>query len=583
MQEGEINQSIIVSNKTPEKLIDSAPRLRYINQAFGVLRQPIINSSGEQITWRDLAQKVKSFKTGIELSDNIREVVVDFVVGKIPLLKEKIPMLNEFSNQNITDALANNWFEDVDEKIEGNRSEILFSVMAHVVKKIENYTYRKILESASQENLKNLGLNTDTRDLLVELLDIGIKADPLYIRFMAYSQLTPQPDENASSVGLNLPHHDKPYTIASLFPRETSFLSKHLGAISLKEAQWQGQIDGPIFSKYLRALSEFYSESDTKKAGLKQKEIEYLYEQTLLSDFPIVITPATEGYYKEPYFDPELKISIVSPEANKEKKSWEKAREAMSKSLGVLDIPQFAGEVLDSKIKSLIAIGGFGVNITFNVVAQEKPAIVVFLNDQLRAYDRDFAKNVQKIVGNNKEQFGETISAEKKELLEVISRTGTILHELVHSFYPDYSEEAQRLGRRSLTTIDEVKAEICHRALIPSILDKGGLNGTKEEWATALVTGSFIMAKEQPEGDPYYYAGTYCLNEAFEKGALKMQDNQVYITDFNRYYEIQISAAKKILAVYQNPRMTERKASQWIKEYCVPNEQVKQGLEMINL
>lgn len=590
MIEGQINSPV-----------PPTPHLRYINEAFHVLRQPYEDVSGEKVSWQGLYKKVRPFENSIELSDNVREVIVNFVSHQIPSLKDKIPSLSTFSDQSIVEALSHNWFETLGEAVVGRRNEILFSVMAHVVKRMESVIYKRILAELPEKDVNKLGLDFSTRDLLIELLDVGIKSDPLYIRFMAYSQLTPKPSEAASSVGMHLPYNDTVHTAASLFPRETQFISNGLKEIATKQALWQDKPGAKIFGEYLMALGELYSEKNVAKALQKQEEVEKLYVQTLHSAFPIVVTPATEGYYKEPYFDPELKISIVSPEAHDEKESQEKMKQAMSKSLDMLGVSQFEDAISNLHVKSVIVVGAFGVNLSFNAVAQEKPSIVMFINEHLRAYDRDFSDLVKKLIVNAKALFGDPIFSEKKDLLERMSRRDSILHEFDHSIYPEHFDQASnriviidygrfgipvflpnKLAGRPLTIIDEVKAEICHRALIPSLIDRGGIEGRKEEWAASLLVNSLRIAKEQPEGDPYWYAAVYCLNDLFEKGAVRMEDNQVYIANFDHYYELQLSAAKKVLAVYQDSRMTQQKASRWIKQHCVPNEQLKHALKTIN-
>lgn len=147
---------------------------------------------------------------------------------------------------------------------------------------MENHIYKEVIGGLlPQEDLSKLGLDADTRDLLVKLLDVGIKSDPLYIRFMAYSQLTPEPPEETSSVGIHLPHDDTIRTVASLFPRETQFLSKGLQTIAIGKAPWQDKPGGAVFGKYLRALSEFYNEKNVEKALEKQQDVEDFYAQTL--------------------------------------------------------------------------------------------------------------------------------------------------------------------------------------------------------------------------------------------------------------------------------------------------------------
>lgn len=556
-----------------EAVLPNNPKLRYLDHAFDILRAPEENSLGETTNWRELSDKIRPFQNGLELSDNIREVTVEFISNKIPSLK-KIPSLHSLNDEALLEALTHNWFEKIGEEVSGQRREVLLATMAHVVKRIENHTYRQALGEMPPVNLEKLGLDPDTRDLLIQALYTSIKADAMYIRFMAYAQLTPTPAEQAGPVTFSVPGRTELHTTANLFPHDAQFLAKRFGTLAENHAKWSSRPGGNIFKQYLEALSVFYAELDPDKATERQKEVEKLYRDLLGSDFPILITPATEGYYKEPYYDPELKVSVATPDAKKEESSWNQAKEAMSASLEDLDAAQFSERMRDQPIRSVHVFGGFGVNITFNAVAQEKPSILVFLNEQVRAYDRNFPDFVLQHIANAEAVFGEAPSPARKSRLEKISRTDTVLHELSHSIYPDDSSEAQRLGRKPLTVLDEVKADICYRPLIPSMIARGGLEGTKEEWAIGMLASSLRTTAEQPKGDPYHYAAAYSLNNLFEQGAVELEGTKLVVKDFDGYYVAQQQAAEALLSVYRDPKMTETKAARWIKRMCQPNEKV---------
>jgi len=570
-----------IPEKGEEVVLPHEPRLRYLDKAFSILRAPEKAEFGKEGSWFNLSEKVKPYENGLEFTNNIRDVVFEFVAKKIPKLRESVPFISELDDKKLLGALVHNRFGGIEEEVKGSRKEVLLATMAHVVKRIENRTTRQILSKASEENLEKLGLNFSTRDLLNEVLEVSIKADPIHIRFMAYSQLSGKPPEEAKSVALHLPGDDKLHTIPELFPHESQFLAKRFSELAERGGEWVNFPGGETFRKYLEVLGNFYAEKDPKRASEIQEEIEKLYSELLASDFPIIITPATEGYYKEPYYDPELKISLRTPEAKKEEVNWKNMRDKFAESLAVLNAQQFADSVKEKEPKSVIVLGGFGVNITFNAVAQEKPNILIFLNEQIRGYDKEFPKVVKKWIANTAEIFGEELTKDKRKFLESISRDNTILHELTHGIFPDNSLETKKFGRKPNTIIDEIKAEICYRPLIPEVIKRGGLRGTKKEWAVGMLASSLQIACEQPPGDPYYHAAIYTMNDLFQSGAAIIEGEKIRILDFEKYYEVQKKAAEELLNLYRDPKMTERKAAKWIKTRCTPNEEVKKVLKVI--
>ena len=221
-----------IPTESAEQVLPSKPELRYLDRAFDIIRASEKNPLGGEINWRGLSEKIKPFENGLEFSDNIREVVTEFISQKIPVLKEEIPSLEDLDDKKFLEALAHNWFSAIGEEVDGKRREVLLATMAHVVKRIENYTYKKALGEMPPTDLEKLGLDPDTRDLLVQVLDTSIKADPMYIRFLAYSRLTPTPPEKSGPVTFSLPGHEKLYTTATFFPHEAQFLAKRFGKIA---------------------------------------------------------------------------------------------------------------------------------------------------------------------------------------------------------------------------------------------------------------------------------------------------------------------------------------------------------------
>jgi hypothetical protein len=309
------------SQESPEKLIESKPRLRGMDSILTLLESEKF-PDGETINWKDLHERVKPYHTMYELAENVREAVREYVALKIPKLKEAIPALEDLDEKAFLNALTHGWFEEFEEDedasgVSGQRREILLTVAAHLVKRIETRAERKLLEGASLGQLAELGVDAPTRDLTVELLDVTSKADPLFIRFLAYSQLSGEPPTKATPTGLHLPGDRSLHTIAELFPHETQFLAKKLYEIAEKDSAWKAHPSAAIFVEYLDSLSRFYATTDLGEAAAIQKETKEKYAKLIETDFPVLITAATDGYYKEPYLDPELKVSIVTTETKK--------------------------------------------------------------------------------------------------------------------------------------------------------------------------------------------------------------------------------------------------------------------------
>ncbi|MFH1233476.1 MAG: hypothetical protein V1649_02375 [Patescibacteria group bacterium] len=96
-----------------------------------------------------------------------------------------------------------------------------------------------------------------------------------------------------------------------------------------------------------------------------------------------------------------------------------------------------------------------------------------------------------------------------------------------------------------------------------------------------MLASSIQSLKAQREGDAYYYANVYSLNELFNQGAVKFADDELTINDFSLYYEINKKNALNFLKLYQDKNANEIMASKWIKENCHPNEEVKKLIKFI--
>jgi hypothetical protein len=573
-----------VPKNIPEKIISKNPHLRNIFKVLNLLHAEEL-PSGERVDRKELPEKIKPWENGLELSDNIREVVRDYTIKKIPSLKEKISSINDLPDRKLLEALSNNWFEEIGDEVGGQRREVLLAVAAHMVNHIENKVYEKVLEKSSEQELAKLNLTPELRDLTVRLLQVCEKADPLFIRFLAASQLTPKPPETKEPLAMKRPGDEKEYTPALLFPHETQFISKGFSEISAQETDWKKYPGGEIFRDYIQTLSEVYQEADPAKITDCRKQAEDLYKQLLRSGFPIIVTSAMEDYYKPPYLDPELRVSILTPEAQKEELSFQKVRNSMAENLDVLDISQSRDSVEKGFIRNGVAIGSFGVNLTFNAVAQ---GTLLYFNEQIRAYDKPFPLWTG-LVANSEQEFANLEEEEKIKFLEELSRLNTVMHEISHDVYPESPSEQdkdqqgpsaiERFGKGNKNNFMEISAEIIYRGMIPEMIERGGLSGTKEQWAIATLVSSLQQITDD-EGSEYRSAAIYSLNKLFKEKTVELSDGRLVINDFDRYYETHKELARELIRQFEDAGMNEKKAKAWFKENCTLGEDGEKGEEL---
>jgi hypothetical protein len=541
-----------VPTNVPEKIISKNPRLRNIFKVLRLLHSEEL-PSGERVDRKELPEKVKPWENGMDLSDNIREVVRDYVAKKIPGFKEKVPSIDDLPDKKLLDALANNWFEEIGDEInekKRKRTGVFLALSAHMVNHIENKVYEKVLERSSEQDLAKLNLTPELRDLTIKLLQVSEKADPLFVRFLAASRLTPKPPKGrrgARPLAAKIKGDGNRYTPATLFPHETRFISRGFSEISTQEMDWQKYPGGEIFRDYIKTLGELYKETDPTKIGECQERVEKLYEKAVESGFPIVVTSAMEGYYKPPYLDPELKVSILTPESQKEEDFFRKTQAVMAESLVDLGIVKTKiKEDLENRfIRNVVSMGSCGVNLTSSAVAQEEPAILTFLNEQSRAYDRPFLLWTN-LISNSEADFAGLDEKQKTELMGKLSRLNTVMHELSHSVFTEDSARVRHMSEEEKNTFMETSAEIIYRGMIPKMIEKGGIPGTKEQWAIATLTSSLQQMVDEEDSE-YRQASIYALNRLFESGTVEFLNGQLVINNFDEYYKIHKELAKNLI------------------------------------
>lgn len=556
----------------PEMPPMRGPSLRSVYSVFELRR-----SDPEGLDWRTLHERVGAYTNAVELSDRVRSLVREYVTHRLAAFKEKAHGLGEIPDEVLLDAIVENQYEGLDQYVGETRKEILWAVAAHVVRRIETNVFRRHLEECDESQLEKLGLTPQLRDLTVELLDTGIKADPLFIRFLAYSQLAGKPPKEASPEGLFIPGDERAHTIAELFPKETQFIVKRFEKIAESRSGWTQAPGAETFQEYVQELSEYYGAHTPQDAKSHRLRSEELYRQLIVNGFPVLLTSATEGYYKEPYLDPELKVSVATPEAVHEEAAFRKAQQGMADNLGLLGAERFRDALAQEPIRASVVFGAFGVNLSFNAPAQEHPVIVLFLDEQIRRFDRSFPGYLRHIE-RGKEGFSAIGEEERRPFIERISRMIVMLHEFGHFIHRDKSPEAERLGRRPLTIIDEVKAEAVYRPLMPAMCEAGTLEGTKEQWLVAMIASSLQVLKMQAEGDPYYYADAYNMNNLFAEGGISFDGERIRIDDPDTCWRAYLKGAKQVIGLYEDEGMTERKAAGWIRTHCTPGEKVGQAL-----
>ena len=563
--------------KSEDKLI-SSQSLPNISKTLELLRSEE-GLDGKKLNWKELYKQVEHYNSILELSDNIREIVLNYVKKRISAIKKEMPNLADLDDKNLVNALVNNVFGEIEDDISGQRREILLMVMAQIVKRIETKIYLDVIKNANEADLKKIGIEEYYKDLLVQIMDISTKANPLFVRFCAYAQLSPNPPKEAMPFGLYI--SDKGfYTIASLFPHETKFISQKFNSLADDNQKWINKPGGNIFKQYLEEQAKLFSEINPELAKDCQERIEQLYAELIASEFPIIITPAG-GYKKAPYYDPELKISITTATTKKQEQLFKNTQSIVADCLDEINIPEYKENMEKGSIKIAVSIGANGASLAFSSAAEITDAtIILYLNDQSRRFDKEFPTFVN-LVTNTEQEFVNMTELDRIKLMEKMSLVNTVMHEISHSVYPTESEEAKKIGKVQELNIDEIKAENLYPALVPLVIKKKGLEGNKNQWAIAMIASSIQLLKARPEGDPYYYAAVYSLNELFEQRVAEFADNKLTINDFSRYYEIKKSNTLEILKLYQDKNVNERMAGKWIEDNCKPNEKVKKLIEFI--
>jgi hypothetical protein len=557
------------AKEMPEKIIPATPHLRYIEKTLALLA-PETDENGVETNWKNLSEKVGAWDSGLELNNEIRRIVREYVLSKFPAIKEKIPSIAELPDKELLNALSNGWFEELESPEAEKRTGVLLSVLAHITRKIETRLYKQVIEKANDDDLNKLGLNGNLRKLMTDCLDASVKADPLFVRYLAYVQLSPETPKGAEPTNPIGPDQ-KPHSFAELFPHETQFIEAKLSAIAQNNEVWINESGAKEFSAYTQALSEYIGEKDPNKTEELRKKTLNAFNDVTNTEFPInIISPIggykdVGGYYKPPYLDPELRVVVRTADSKKQEEPFRLLQKSLADNLVHLGIPQFTEEMKKPTIRNYLSIGSYGVNTTFIAAAQSDPAILMFLDEEIRSYDKNLKKFLPLIADSEK-----TFEGTSAEQIEEMSRTDTELHEFSHSVYPDITPEAERLGIEQQMVVGELTGESIHRGLIREFIKNGSLPYTEEQY----IAQSIGMALQSIEGntpdDEYFQADTFVLNGLFEKGVAEWNGEKITVKDKDAFFEYYKNNAKEIIALYENPEMNPEKAKKWITEKCTP-------------
>lgn len=623
------------SEDSPHRL-NRGPQLPEIYKTLRLLKSvKAIDGTGQEAerSHLELYKDVAPYTSAVELSDNVRQAVIEFVKQNYPAFRSAmrqsaraenstpgVHAISTMDDETLTKALANNFFDEIPETMKGTPRELLLTVTAHVVKRLETKTYQSVLTRAGDQELETLGLTPPLRDLVVSLLDVSLKSDPLFIRISAFGQATGEQPEGASAFGMVLPDREGTHTLVTAFPKETGFIAKRLGAIATNNEAWQTDPEGSytpeeaqLFAEYLSVLSQFYLETDPGKAQALHQTISELFEKLARTDFPVFMLPATESYHVKPYLDPELSVYLASADSKPQEALYEETKNAMADSLGVIGQEQFSPALRQTMMRQFVTFGSHGFNLIFRQAAQELPIGLIFADEQARQMDRDFAPylsmisnfeeaskpmadmdaNFPKFAAMLKEAepnaFDAMTNDEKRtRFIEYMCRMSTVFHELSHPVYLDGCAESQHIGDEPLEAIDEAKADTIYRPLLPEIIARGGIEGSPELWACGSLAASLQVLRDNSPGDPYFMSNTYAINDLFapqpdgSPPVVVTTEHGLMINDTDAYYHTAKASADRLLKeTYENPAMRPAEAEKWIEKYCEPNPELGQAIKKV--
>lgn len=602
-------------NQIIEETAHPKPKLENIQQVRAALTNDENLPEGQKPEWQRLTIPEKSngeTYSLLELNNTVRETVREYIEKRLPQLRD-IPSFEAFQNipdADLLNALTHGWFdpESVSNVVDGEQNRLLLATAEHMVSRIENGVYQRFLTSASQDQLHAMGLTTELRDVMLNTLKVSSRANPLFIRFMGYvmPESTNSPlaeegregDESEAYTGtaLFMPEGKGPYDLATLFPKESASLARGFDRIIAESSAWQNTPGADAFIKHLQALSDLHkSNVDGSLPSIKDRQdaVRESYNALLDSGFPIIVTPQMDPGEKPPYIDPEIKVSLRLPKDSAEEQRIGIVKDQMAQTLPELgaDVANFADDLRSLTVHRVVTIGAFGSDLVLRSVAQEEGSIILYIDEQERAYGQELAGKIGQYIDT--QGIINLSHPDTQALLSNFSMLETSMHESDHAIYSRESDESQRMGADAPVILDEVKADTLYRALIPHMLDLEVAQGKitveeaalqKKQWAITT-TGTMMQSLEQGVESNYYKANIQLLNallspQGTTPPALELHEGKLRITNFDAFYDTMYSQATDILTLY---RKTPEKANEWIAANCQASDRSKEVLNALGL
>lgn len=89
------------------------------------------------------------------------------------------------------------------------------------------------------------------------------------------------------------------------------------------------------------------------------------------------------------------------------------------------------------------------------------------------------------------------------------------------------------------------------------------------------------VIKERDPNNEYFKAATYVLNGMLEYGLINFDGSKIKVKNIDAIFNYLKENAKKVIALYEDSKMTEQKASKWVKENCTAGEKLQKLIDFV--
>ena len=249
---------------------------------------------------------------------------------------------------------------------------------------------------------------------------------------------------------------------------------------------------------------------------------------------------------------------------------------ALADKLEQLGVGQFADEMRKKPIRIVVSMGAYGAGITFTASAETDKEVVLYLNDQIRAYDQSLKPFFPLFEGSEAAFAG--VSDER---IRQMSREDTMSHEFSHTVYNEDTPQAKKVGPSANLVLAEMMAESVHRGLAKDLIENGDTHYTPEQYAIVTI-GMMLQTLDGGEPDSeYYQAAVYVLNSLFEKGIVEFDGSKIHVKDHDALFEYLKDNAKRVIAVYEDPDISKGKAKEWVAENGIAGVKLQEVIDHV--